>query len=126
MISNLQLYFKLFRQRNEREIIILSTGVTLLTNILSYGQFSCAVEISQTLRDQNRRLGEASREIGINVEVQLLCRTVAIGLSDFFFNVRRYHVKGLRYVESNKVRRFQLHSNNKCLVSSGRRRFAVL
>ena len=57
-------------------------------------------------------MGEILRKVLAEIENQLLRRTAAIGLSDFFHNVRRYHVKGLRYVENSKVRRFQLRSDN--------------
>lgn len=46
------------------------------------------------------------------IENQILRVAAAIGLSDFLYNVRPYHIKGLCHVENGKIHRFQMRGSD--------------
>ena len=73
-------------------------------------KFPGVVIVGQTLRNQERPIGEILRKVLAEIENHLLRRAAAIGLSDFLHDVSCDCINGLHHVESSKTRRFQLRS----------------
>ena len=83
--------------------MVVHRGIAL-TNVFGDNQISRAVVIRQTLRDQERCMGEVSRKIGIDVVAQLLRGTASVCPLDFLQNILPQQLNGLSYMKDGEVR----------------------
>lgn len=78
--------------------------VAVLTNVLGNSQLPGAVVVSQTLGDQERRMGKISREIGVDVVVQLFRGAAPVGSFNLLQNILPQQFNGLCCVEVSEVK----------------------
>ena len=84
--------------------------VAVFTGVIIYDKLPRAVVVGKVLRDQKRPLYEIAWEVLAEIENQIRRRAAAIGLPDFFHNVRLDNFACICHIESGKARRFQLRT----------------
>ena len=91
-----------------RLLDVVFNWIIAFTDIIIYDKLPCAVVVVNALRNQKRLLCEIVREVFAEKDNQLRRGAAAIGLPDFFHNVRLNNFKRVCHLKSGKVQRFQL------------------